>query len=59
VDTPVPIGPHTLLLIGNRPDGTGAVDVEQTEGYAAISNEIQLNRATRFLVGPPVESRRS
>lgn len=59
VDTPVPIGPHTLLLIGNRPDGTGAVDVEQAEDYAAISNEIQLNRAKRFLVGPPVELRGS
>lgn len=53
VDTPVPIGPYTLLLIGNRPDGTGAVDVEQAEDYAAISNEIRLDRAKRFVVGPP------
>lgn len=56
VDTPVPIGPHTLMLIGNRPEGTGAVDEESAEEYAAISNEIQINRAKRLLIGPPVRS---
>lgn len=53
VDTPVPIGPHALLLIGNRPDGAGAIEDEETEDYAGISKEIQLHRAKRLLVGPP------
>ncbi|MGO8863473.1 MAG: DUF4238 domain-containing protein [Acidimicrobiales bacterium] len=56
VDTPVPIGPHTLLLIGNRSDGAGAIGAERGEGYAGISNEIQIHRAKRFLVGPPIGS---
>jgi hypothetical protein len=55
VDTPVPIGPHTLLLIGNRPNGAGAADPRAIDHYSAISNEIQLNRADRFLIGPPAD----
>lgn len=56
-DTPVPLGPHTLLLIGDRPDGAG--EVSQADGtlYAAVSNEIQFNRVQRFLVGPPIPAR--
>lgn len=57
VDTPVPIGPHKLLLIGNRPNGVGAVDPREIDHYSAISNEIQLDRANRFLIGPPVGRR--
>jgi hypothetical protein len=56
VDTPVPIGPHALLLIGNRPDGAGAIEAEHTDDYAGISNEIQMHSAKRFLVGPPAAS---
>jgi hypothetical protein len=56
VDTPVPIGPHALLLIGNRLDGTGAIEAAHSEEYAGISNEIQIHRAKRFLIGPPVGS---
>lgn len=55
IDSPVPIGPHTLLLVGNRPDGTGAVDPREIDHYSAISNEIQLDRAKRFLIGPSKE----
>lgn len=53
IDTPVPLGPHTLMLIGNRPDGVGAVDSREIDHYSAISNEIQLDRAERFVIGPP------
>lgn len=56
IDTPIPIGPQTLLLVGNRPDGSGAVDPTATEDYAGISNEIQIHTAQRFLVGPPTGS---
>jgi hypothetical protein len=55
-DTPVPIGPHRLLLIGNRPRGAGPVAHEQTEAYAGLSNDLQIANAQRFLVGPPVPS---
>ena len=53
VDTPVPIGPHTLLLIGNRPDAAGEIEGEHSEEYALISNEIQIHTAKRFIVVPP------
>lgn len=53
IDTPVPLGPHTLLLIGNRPDGAGTVDPREIDHYSVISNAIQLDRAERFMVGPP------
>jgi hypothetical protein len=54
VDARVPIGPHALLLVGNRPDGTGAVEAGSSEEYAEFSNEIQIDRAKPFLVAPPV-----
>lgn len=54
-DTPVPVGPHTLLLIGDRPDGEGKIPADSTELYAGLSNEIQIARAGRFLIGPPVD----
>ena len=56
-DTPVPLGPHTLLLIGDRPDGAGQIAQEAAEDYAGVSNEIQINRVRRLLVAPSVPTK--
>lgn len=51
-DTPVPLGRHTLLLIGNRADGSSVVPSDEAERYFAVSNEIQAHAAQRFFVSP-------
>lgn len=53
IETPVPLGPQRVLLIGNRPRGLedGGLLVEP-DGYGAACNEIQFARMERFLVGP-------
>jgi hypothetical protein len=57
-DTPVPLGPHTVLLIGDRPDGAGEVAQDEATRHAAVSNEIQFNRVRRFLVGPSLPKKK-
>lgn len=52
-DTPVPIGPHLLLLIGDRRNGRHSIEPADSEFYAGLSNEVQLRKARRFLVTPP------
>ena len=51
-DTPVPLDPHTVLAIGNRPRGSVDTPAELAADYAAVSNEIQIAKSARFLVSP-------
>jgi hypothetical protein len=52
-DTPVPLDPDTLLLIGNRPRGTGLSSPVDADGYSVMSNDLQVYRAERFVIAPP------
>lgn len=52
-DTPVPLAPSMLLLIGNRPRGTPHDGEIDHDGYSILSNEMQVYRARRLLVAPP------
>jgi len=51
-DTPIPLGPRTILAVGNRRDGELPVAEEHWLALIGVSNRIQMESMQRFLFGP-------